>query len=248
MTPHDVVLLAVAGFLAGVCNAVAGGGTLLTFPALMATGLPPVAANVTNTVAVWPGYLGGTSAFRDKLRGSRSFLTRLLVVALAGGTAGTILLLALPGKVFGTLAPYLVLGATAIFAVQPLLSRLLTRLTGGSAAGAPLLGGIFLAAVYGAYFGGGLGIILLAVLMLCVTAEAQYLNGVKALLSLAVNTVALLAFVVFGQVHWAAVLIVGPLCLIGGTVGGRLAKRLPPLALRVVVTVFGLVIGVHMLL
>ncbi|RAY16065.1 sulfite exporter TauE/SafE family protein [Actinomadura craniellae] len=257
MDPAHAALLAGAGFLAGVCNAVAGGGTLLTFPALLATGLPPVAANVTNTVAVWPGYLGGTAAFRERLRERRPLIARLLVTALLGGVVGTVLLLAAPAEVFDAVVPYLVLGATAIFGLQPMLTRRLNRRRSADTAdgtgsedrtvGAPLTAAMFLGGAYGAYFGGGLGFILLAVLMLGVSAELRFLNGVKALLSLGVNTVALLVFVVFGDVHWLSVAIIGPLCLLGGVVGGRLAQRLSATALRTVVVVFGLAVGVAML-
>jgi uncharacterized membrane protein YfcA len=251
MDSLHVALLVGAGFVAGVCNAIAGGGSLLTFPALLATGLPPVTANVTNTVAVWPGYLGGTTAFRDRLRDRRGVVARLLIAGSLGGVVGSVLLLRLPASVFHLVVPYLVLGATALFAVQPLLTRLIAgwaRAAERDVAGVPLLIGIFLAGLYGAYFTGGLGIILLVTLMLCVEAEIQYLSGVKSVLQLAVSTIALVGFALFGPVDWLAALVVAPACLVGGMAGGRISRRLHPVALRVVVTVFGLAIGVHMLL
>jgi uncharacterized protein len=251
MNSLHIALLVGAGFLAGICNAIAGGGSLLTFPALLATGLPPVTANVTNTIAVWPGYLGGTTAFRDRLPEKRGLVVRLLVAGSLGGVIGSVLLLRLPASVFHVIVPYLILGATALFAVQPLLTRLIVgwaRAAQRDVSGLPLLVGIFLAGLYGAYFTGGLGIILLATLMLCVEAEIQYLSGVKAALQLAVSTIALVGFSLFGPVDWRAALVVAPACLVGGMAGGRISRRLHPVALRVLVTIFGLVIGVHMLL
>jgi uncharacterized membrane protein YfcA len=251
MNSLHVALLVGAGFLAGICNAIAGGGSLLTFPALLATGLPPVTANVTNTVAVWPGYLGGTTAFRDRLREKRGLLTRLLVAGSIGGVVGSVLLLRLPPSIFHSVVPFLVLGATTLFAVQPVLTKLIVRWARRAerdASGVPLMIGIFLAGLYGAYFTGGLGIILLVTLMLCVEAEIQYLSGVKTVLQLAVSTIALVGFALFGPVDWIAALVVAPACLVGGIAGGRISRRLHPVALRVLVTVFGLVIGVKMLL
>lgn len=274
MTPHDAVLLAGAGFLAGVCNAVAGGGSLITFPTLLATGLPPVTANVTNAVGVWPGYVGGVVAFRERLEGYGRTLLAPMIAALTGAVCGAVLLLVLPSSVFKAIVPYLILGATGIFAAQPLITRALNRLTaskpvavpvsaGGPAdesavesAGEPVLErhftaqliGIFLAGLYGAYFAGGLGIIILAVLMLTMTADILLLQGMKSVLQLGVSSVATLAFGVFGPVHWLSVLVLAPACLLGGNLGGRLSKMLKPTALRVVVTVFGVVIGVRMLI
>lgn len=251
MNPQHTALLAGAGFLAGACNAIAGGGSLLTFPALMAAGLPPVTATVTNSVAVWPGYLGGTVAFRDRLSERRPLITRLVAVGCLGGIAGTILLLTTPASVFKVIVPYLILGATALLALQSRLSRLVARLAKGSergASGAPLTVAIFMAGCYGAYFNGGLGIILLAILMLFVDAEAQSLNGTKALLQLAVTTIALVGYGIFGPVNWLAALTVAPACLVGGVAGGRVARRLRPGMLRAIVTCFGLVIGLRLLL
>jgi uncharacterized protein len=251
MDSLHVALLVGAGFLAGLCNAIAGGGSLLTFPALLAIGLPPVTANVTNTVAVWPGYLGGTTAFRDRLRAEHGQVLRLLIAGSLGAVVGSVLLLRLPPEIFHLVVPYLVLGATALFAVQPLVTKLIAAWARGAergVAGVPLMAGIFLAGLYGAYFTGGLGIILLVTLMLCVDAEIQYLSGVKSVLQLAVSTIALVGFALFGPVDWLAALVVAPACLVGGMAGGRISRRLHPVALRVIVTIFGLVIGVHMLL
>ena len=282
MTPHDAALLAGAGFLAGICNAVAGGGSLITFPTLLATGLPPVTANVTNAVGVWPGYVGGVFAFRKRLEGHGRTLLAPMIAALTGAVCGAVLLLVLPSSVFKAIVPYLILGATGIFAAQPLITRALNRLTAPKPVAVPVpaggpavesaeepagetsgelepkpelerhftaqLIGIFLAGLYGAYFAGGLGIIILAVLMLTMTADILLLQGMKSVLQLGVSSVATLAFGVFGPVHWLSVLVLAPACLLGGNLGGRLSKMLKPTALRVVVTVFGVVIGVRMLI
>ncbi|MEU5881981.1 sulfite exporter TauE/SafE family protein [Spirillospora sp. NPDC047279] len=278
MTPHDVALLAGAGFLAGICNAVAGGGSLISFPALLATGLPPVTANVTNALGVWPGYLGGAFAYRGRLKGHGRRLRAVMAAAALGAIGGTLLLLVLPAAVFQAVVPYLVLGATTLFAAQPRINRLLAKAAarrepavpetvqvGGGVAttstdakeGAvapewagrsfPLLAGVFLAGLYGAYFAGGLGIILLTVLLLTTSAEMQFQQGAKTVLQLLVSTVATIGFAAFGPVHWVSVLVLGPACLLGGNLGGRLSRRLHPTALRVAVTVFGLVIGIRML-
>jgi uncharacterized membrane protein YfcA len=247
LTAVQFVVLLAAGFLAGAVNAVAGGGTLLTFPALLASGLPPVAANVTNTVAVWPGYLSGAATYRTELRRDRHRLVRLAVVAAVGAVGGTVALLTAPDAIFAALVPYLVLGATATLAVQPWLSaRLAARRTASATASrrsVALLAATFAGAVYGAYFGGGLGIILLAVLAIGTGENLGRLNGLKTALSLLINTVALVGFALFGPVDWFAALLVAPASLAGGLVGGRLAQRLHPTVLRLAVVAFGTAVG-----
>ncbi len=250
MTVAEMVLIAVAGFLAGGVNAVAGGGSLISFPALVAAGLPTLDANVTNTTAVWPGYLGSAAAYRSELRDQGPRLRALAATAVVGAAVGSALLLVASDDVFDAIVPVLVLAGSVLLALQPRIARsILTRTeAGGSGHTAQLHASIFLAAVYGAYFGGGLGVILLAVLGIFVADHLQRLNGLKAALSLLINTIALVAFALFGPVHWASVAIVAPASLLGGYVGGRLARRLSPDALRSTIVVFGVVVAIWLAL
>ena len=246
MGAAELVLVAVAGLLAGVLNAVAGGGSLVLFPALLVAGLPPLSANVTNTVAIWPGYVGTALGYRAELAGQRGRTLALAATALGGGTVGAVLLLTTPEQVFGAVVPYLVITASLLLAVQAAVTRWARRLPGfGGADRSPLLhGSLFLAAVYGGYFGGALGVILLAVLAVFVADHLQRLNALKAVLSLLVNTVALVAFALLGPVVWTAVAVASPAALAGGYLGAGLARRLPATGLRAVVVVFGLGVGV----
>ncbi|HUF32076.1 MAG TPA: sulfite exporter TauE/SafE family protein [Acidimicrobiales bacterium] len=250
MTAAEIVLIAVAGFLAGGVNAVAGGGSLISFPALVAAGLPTLAANVTNTVAVWPGYLGSAAAYRSELRDQGHRLRALAVTSVLGAAAGAAILLVAPDAVFDAVVPFLVLAGSVLLALQPRIAKAVLARTAAGAGGqtVQLHVAIFLAAVYGAYFGGGLGVILLAVLGIFVADHLQRLNGLKAAISLLINTVALVAFALFGPVDWAAVAIVAPASLLGGYVGGRLARRLSPDALRTTIVVFGVVVAIWLAL
>lgn len=246
MTAWHVVLLLVAGLAAGGVNAVAGGGTLLTFPALLAAGLHPVSANVTNSVALWPGYLSTAASYRDRLQ-DRDPLVRLAVASIGGAVLGTVILLVTPASVFHVLVPYLVFAATGLLAAQPSISRWLAK-RGTSTGTSPLLPpAIFVAATYGAYFGGGLGIVLLAVLALALPLELNVLNELKAWLQLTVNTVALVGFAAFGPVDWRAAAIVAPASFLGGIGGARVARRLDPRVLRAAVVVFGSGVGIRLL-
>lgn len=250
MSLAEAVLIAVAGFLAGGVNAVAGGGSLISFPALVAAGLPTLAANVTNTTAVWPGYLGSAAAYRSELRDQGDRLRALAITSVVGAGVGAAVLLVAPDAVFDAVVPFLVLAGSVLLALQPRIATAVLARTeaGGRGRSAQLHVAIFLAAVYGAYFGGGLGVILLAVLGIFLTDHLQRLNGLKAAISLLVNSVALAAFAVFGPVDWTAVAIVAPASLIGGYVGGRLARRLSPDVLRSTIVVFGVVVAVWLAL
>ncbi len=250
MTGLELALVAVAGFVAGAVNAVAGGGSLISFPALVAVGLPTLDANVTNTTAVWPGYLGSAAAYRAELADQRARLTGLALTAALGGAAGSVLLLAAPDAVFDAVVPFLVLAGSLLLAAQPRIAALVRARaeTRGAGSPVPLHASIFLASVYGAYFGGGLGVILLATLGIFVADHLQRLNALKSALSLLINTIALIAFALFGPVDWVAVAAVAPASLAGGYAGARLARRLSPDALRGVVVAFGVVVAIWLLL
>jgi uncharacterized membrane protein YfcA len=238
-----------AAVAAGAVNAVAGGGTLITFPTLTALGVPAVSANITNTVALCPGYLGGALAQRAELKGQQARARKLLLAAAVGGLLGSILLVLTSESVFEALVPWLILGATALLALQDRLRvwlRIGVRRREGGAVHDPvwLPLPIFACAIYGGYFGAGLGIMLLAVLGLCLHERLNRLNALKQVLSLVINVVAALFFVLSGKVYWGFALVMAAGALVGGHLGGSVAHRLDPKALRAVVVVLGTIVGV----
>ena len=247
-SPGQLAFLLAAGLISGAVNAVAGGGSLLVFPALLAVGFPPLAANVTNSVAQWPGYLGVVAGARHELPGQGRRLLLTSVVAVFGAGIGCVLLLALPGSVFDAVVPVLVLLASALLALQPQIKRWI----GTPAAGHPdrntvLLPATFLAAIYGGYFGGALGVILIVTLSLCAGDELKRLNATKGVLSLVIATVTVVVFALGAPVDWAAVALLAPTTLVGGYLGARLARRLPENVLRVAVVVLGVAVGIYLL-
>ena len=244
MNAGELVLVGGAGLVGGFVNSIAGGGSLLLFPALVASGMGTVAANVTNSVALWPGYLGNVYALgRDDRPGRRDF--PVLLVAAIGAAAGCALLLLTPASAFDLVVPFLVLGASLLLALQPRIKKAL----GGHAVDrrGALLAGAFVGTLYGGYFGGGLGVILMALLGLTVNAPLTKVNGLKGALQLLTATVSLVAFALFGPVDWAAAVLIAPLSLVGGVLGGKLAKRLSERVLRAAVVTFGFVVGIWLL-
>ncbi|MFN8093300.1 MAG: sulfite exporter TauE/SafE family protein [Vicinamibacteria bacterium] len=244
--PLELAAAALAAVAAGAVNALAGGGTLITFPALTALGLPAVDANVTNTIAVAPGHLGATLAQRRDLAGQRRRLSRLVPAAALGGLAGGLLLLVTTERVFRHLVPWLILLASLLLAVQePLRARVLRRLGRGGRVSHEALAALptFAAAVYGGYFGAGLSVIVLAALGLLLEDTLTRLNAAKQAVGFAANTAAALLFLFSGHVHWtyAAVMAVGAVA--GGALGGRLAGRVRPRTLRAVVVTVGVAVS-----
>lgn len=245
-TAADHALAALAAVGAGIVNAIAGGGTLISFPTLVALGAARVPANVTNAVALCPGYFGGTYAQRKDLDHDRSTLVELSLVAAAGGLTGSILLLSSGEAVFKQLVPYLILLACALLVTQNrirLALRIGQRTDGAHSRWAPLAP-VFLAAVYGGYFGAGLGIMLLAILGVVFADPLTRLNALKQALSLVINVVAALFFVVSGKVIWSMVLAMAPASLVGGTLGGRLVGRIQPQTLRIAVATYGTILAI----
>jgi uncharacterized membrane protein YfcA len=245
----QLVFLLAVGLLSGAVNAVAGGGSLLVFPALLAVGLPPLAANVTNSVAQWPGYAGIVLGTRTELAGQRSRLLSTSGVAMLGSGVGCALLLLLPGAVFNTVVPVLVLLASLLLALGPRLRRWI----GEPEPGAPdrravLLPAVFFAAVYGGYFGGALGVILIATLSLCTHDSLVRLNAVKGALSLVIATVTVAVFALGAPVNWVAAALIAPSTLLGGYLGARVARRLPEPVLRWSVVLLGLAVAVYLAL
>jgi uncharacterized protein len=247
LAPLDYALIALAGAAGGLVNAIAGGGTLITFPALTALGVPAVLANVTSTVALCPGYLGATLAQARDLRGQRGRLALLMPAALAGGLVGALLLLASGEKLFRDVVPFLILAASLLLAVQERVRAWVARRHRSPASphGRALLAvaPVALACVYGGYFGAGLSVVVLAVLGALLDDTLTRLNALKHALALAANAGAAVLFVSTGSVPWAAALVMAAAALAGGAVGGRVAARLPPVALRRAVVALGVVVA-----
>lgn len=248
-SPGSLVFLLLAGLLAGGVNAVAGGGSLLVFPALLAVGFTPLAANVTNSVAQWPGYLGQVVGARHDLRGQRRRALLTSVAGIAGSAVGCGLLLVLPGAVFDAVVPVLVLLASLVLALSPQIKRWVgTPEPGAPDRLAALLPAVFLAAVYGGYFGGALGVILIATLSLCAHDRLVRLNALKGLLSLVIATVTVVIFGFGAPVDWLAVALLAPTTLVGGYLGAKIAQRLPEHVLRWSVVVLGTAVGLYLFL
>jgi uncharacterized membrane protein YfcA len=245
----DLLIAAGVAFLAGGINSVAGGGSLILFPTLVALGLGTVEANVTNSVAQWPGYLGGVAGFRKEYTGQRSRIIRFGVVALLGGTAGSILLLTTPSEAFDVVVPVLVLLASLMLAVQPLLTKRLKQAedTGVHRDPVWLYVALFLATVYGGYFGGALGVILVGVLGVALH-RLKLANALKSVLSAVTATISLVIFALFGPVHWVFVAVTAPAALVGGFFGARIATRIPTTPLRVFIVVFGVAVSIYLFL
>lgn len=249
MTPDDFLLVA-AGLGAGLVNGVAGGGSLVSFPALLAVGHPAIVANVTSTVGIWSGYLGGAAGFRHELRAQVDRVRSLAVVALTGGLVGAVLLLVTPETVFEGLAPVLILLACGLFAVQPLITRRLRERPRPAAMlgrSRLALGGTFLAAIYGAYFGAGLGVVLLAVLGLALDDSLVRVNGLRGVIALIVNTVAVVVFAFAADVAWHDAGVLAASSLVGGYGGARLSRRLPTPLLRALVILLGVTAALRLL-
>jgi len=240
---HAVVLA--AAFVAGAINAVAGGGSLLTFPTLLAVGIDPVPASITNTLGLMPGYLGGTHAYRAELVGQRHRVRVLIVPAGIGAIVGAILLLVSPEAIFEAVVPYLVLLAAVMLALQPRVARWLAQRPAGTRE-LPLLLLVvtFLGGVYGAYFGGALGVILLAALGSVLVDDLQRVNALKSVLSVVINGVAVAIFVFSPHVHWTTVAVMGVGSLAGGRLGAGFARRLGAAQLRGAVVSIALTVAI----
>ncbi|WP_226779929.1 sulfite exporter TauE/SafE family protein [Oceaniglobus trochenteri] len=221
------LVLTVAGLLAGALNAVAGGGTFLSFPALVWLGVPPLMANATATLTALPGYIGSAWAYRREFRAEGALsLGAIIGVAVAGGLAGAILLLLTPGDAFVGIVPWLLLAATVLFAVGPrLLARIKAR---GAGAAGPVVSGaaIFAVSVYGGYFNGGLGIMLLAVLGLIGFTNLHGMNGLKNLLSVILSVVSVITYALAGLIAWDSALVLAVATAVGGYLGAHMARRI----------------------
>lgn len=247
LTGFDYLLAGLAAVAAGAVNALAGGGTLITFPMLTFLGVPAVAANITNTVALCPGYFGGTLAQANDLRGQKNRLWLILPASILGGVVGGLLLLQTGERLFRELVPYLILLASVLLAIQdPVRSWLTRRMKEGKGGGLEKLTWlpVGLASVYGGYFGAGLSVIVLSALGLTLEDSLTRLNALKQAVAFAVNVAAAIFFLFSGQVIWSAALVMAIGALAGGVLGGRLAGRIQPSTLRWTVVLIGLLIAV----
>jgi hypothetical protein len=248
---QHVALAFLAAFAAGAINSVAGGGTLVSFPALVGLGLPSITANATSTVAIWPGSLGGMLGFRRELQGMPPRMYALVVPSLVGGIAGAMLLKMTPAGVFDRLVPLLIFFATCLFMAQDAVQRLL-RIGSASTSSRSWFAGALAfqlaVGVYGGYFGAGLGIMMLAALSIIGLSDIHQMNGLKNLLALCVNGVAALYFVWNGMVYWPDVVVMAVGAIAGGVGGAGVARRLGRPAVRRIVIAVGLVMAVKLML
>jgi len=251
LTGTELALAGLAAAAAGMANALAGGGTLISFPALVALGVPEVVANITNTVALCPGYVGGALAQRKDLAGQKKRLLMLLPAAIIGGLAGGILLLYVSAHVFHVLVPFLILLAAILLAVQDRIRDWIRRHTGNDGTdkkgcrNAALPAG--LAAVYGGYFGPGLSVIYLAVLGLFLDDSLTRLNALKQCLSLATNVAAAVFFIFSGLIIWPLAIAMAAGALLGGAIGGHIVGRIDPARLKWLIVTIGLAVGLYYL-
>lgn len=243
MIAHYALLVA-AGLLAGAMNAIAGGGSLVTFPALVFAGLPPVIANTTSTVALLPGTIASSWAYRDGIRGVGGLSLRtLLPITLVGGLIGALLLLYTPGGTFEAVIPWLLLLATFIYAGGRELGLALSRKV--HIGKTPVLSAQFLIAIYGGYFGGAVGLLMMAVWSLFDAADLKSMSAARTVLVSAANATAALCFVVAGSVRWPEMFSMLAAATTGGYLGARCARHIPPVAIRIFVVVLCAAVTVY---
>ncbi|MFJ8754621.1 sulfite exporter TauE/SafE family protein [Streptomyces sp. NPDC102441] len=254
MSIWEILAVFAAGLGAGTINTIVGSGTLITFPVLLATGLPPVTATVSNALGLIPGSISGAIGYREELTGQRRRILKLSVGALIGGLTGATLLLALPSTAFETIVPVLVTLALVLVILQPRISKAVQRRrdrTGAVARadGGPLLfTGIMLASVYGGYFTAAQGIIYLSLMGMLLDDTMQRLNAVKNVLAAVVNSVAAVFFLFVADFDWTAVVLIAVGSAIGGQIGARVGRRLSPGFLRALIVVVGTAAIVQLLL
>jgi uncharacterized membrane protein YfcA len=242
LTLQSVIFLFFAGALGGALNSVAGGGSFIAFPALLFTGVPPIPANATNTIALWTAAAASGGAYRRRLDMPRRVMVPLLAVSLMGGLAGAVLLLKTPAHTFMRVLPWLTLGATLLFAFGKKLARGRKSAIGHQASAAALTGATLFqlgVAVYGGYFGGGMGIVMLAMLSALGMTDIHAMNALKSVMGFVINGVAVVAFIVARAVYWkhGVVMIVGG--ILGGYLGAHYAQKVPQVWIRMLVVVVG---------
>jgi uncharacterized membrane protein YfcA len=248
VTLLHALVIALAGMAAGAINAVVGSGTLITFPTLLALGYPAVVANVSNTVGLVPGTAAGVIGYRKELAGRGRYLRRLGPASIAGGVTGGVLLLALPASAFRTIVPVLIGISVVLVVAQPwLATHLPARDSPTRWATVALVVGVFLAGVYGGYFGAAQGVLLIGILGLGLAEPIQNINAIKNVLAGLVNLVAAVLFIVVSDVDWAVAALIAAGSIAGGFVGASVGRRLPSIVLRGVIVVVGVVAMVALL-
>ena len=243
MRAAEALAIFAAAVAAGGINAVVGSGSLITFPTLLAFGFPAVIANVSNNVGLVSGNLSGALGYRRELAGQRGRLVRLGAFAAAGSLAGAILLLSLPAGAFTLIVPVLILIACVLVIVQPRLNAWMAarRDTRHSRGGPVLASGVLVSGAYGGYFGAAQGVLVLGLLGSFLEEDLQRANAAKNVLVAVVNATAAVVFILFAHVNWIVVLLIAAGSTVGGLLGARLGRRLPPLALRIFVVLIGVI-------
>ncbi|MCU0316996.1 MAG: sulfite exporter TauE/SafE family protein [Fimbriimonadaceae bacterium] len=237
-TPGGLFIAFFAGLVAAGINAFAGGGSLVSFPTLIALGMPGLSANATNSVALWPGSFAAAMGFREKLPATKHYLKALLLPTIVGSILGAILLVSTSEKVFGWIVPFLILGATLLLAFQKQIKE---AVESGRISGSPRLGAVlqFFVSIYGGYFGAGMGIMMLAVMGLFVKGDLHEMNAIKSWLAVVINFGASVCLVAMGLVHFAPALALMAGALIGGYLSARLSLKVPTETLRKVIVAYG---------
>jgi uncharacterized membrane protein YfcA len=243
MTIFQALLLFVAGFLSGAVNAIAGGGTFLTFGAMTLGGLPPIVANATSSIVQFPGYITSALAYAKEIRADRRNAIVLGAISAIGGLAGALLLLSLSNPSFRAMVPWLLIAATAIFALGPLLRP--NPKEGGTPVGVAGLIGQFVTAIYGGFFGAGMGIMMLAVLGLSTGGDYHRVNALKNFLAMVIAAVAIIVFAGGNVVGWLHAAFMIPGGALGGYAGVWLARRVPQVFIRAIVIAVGLLLAVY---
>ena len=240
--PFNLILLLTAAFAAGALNAVAGGGSFLTLPALVFTGMPTVTANATGTVALLPGYASGAWGFREDLEAPPGLSLRALTaLSLIGGATGATLLLLTDDRTFSRIVPWLLLAATILFAVGPMLLSKLKNHQTGHASAKKSAAGLLAVSIYGGYFNGGLGILLLALFGLLGQTSLNAINGIKNVVSALLTAIAVGIYAWGGVVAWPQALVMMIAATAGGYFGARIARRIPAPVLRASIVATGLI-------
>jgi uncharacterized membrane protein YfcA len=237
----EALAIFAAGIVAGTMNTIVGSGTLVTFPTLLGFGYDPVVANMSNNVGLVPGSVAGAIGYRGELEGQRERVLRMAVASFLGGLTGAVLLLTLPRSAFNAIVPFFIGVALVLVVVQPRVSRWVAARRDEAPEHAGVLGlaGVYLAGIYGGYFGAAQGIIIMAILGLALHEALQRLNGIKNILAGINNAVAAGVFIVFGQIAWGPVVLIALGATVGGVVGARVGRRLPPWGLRLVIIAVG---------
>ncbi|RKT71346.1 hypothetical protein DFJ66_4634 [Saccharothrix variisporea] len=247
VTTLEAVFVVLAGVFAGGINTVVGSGTLVTFPVLLAVGYPPVTANVSNSLGLVPGSLSGAWGYRRELSGQAGRVKRLLPASILGGIVGAVLLVVLPAKAFSAIVPVLIAVALVLVVLQPWLNRKLAERERHEHGGLSLWVGVFLAGIYGGYFGAAQGVLVMGLMGVLMDEHLQRMNALKNVLTAFVNLVAGILFIFIADVAWPAVALLAVGSVIGGQIGAKVGRRLPPTALRAVIVLVGVAAIVQLL-